>query len=78
MLYVFAMATDQGRILEQAGSDIENWLQFIGLYDFKQTFQMTSFSPDFPRYTPLTVIDFVIFFRKCIHTVCVVCLCMYA
>ena len=26
MLYVFDMATDQGRILEQAGSDIENWL----------------------------------------------------
>ena len=27
-MYVFDMATDQGRILEQAGSDIENWLQF--------------------------------------------------
>ena len=26
MLYVFDMATDQGRISEQAGSDIENWL----------------------------------------------------
>ena len=26
MLYVFDMATDQGHILEQAGSDIENWL----------------------------------------------------
>ena len=25
-LYVFDMATDQGRILELAGSDIENWL----------------------------------------------------
>ena len=24
MFYVFDMATDQGRILEQAGSDIEN------------------------------------------------------
>ena len=26
MLYVFDMATDQERILEQTGSDIENWL----------------------------------------------------
>ena len=26
MLYVFDMAIDQGHILEQAGSDIENWL----------------------------------------------------
>ena len=26
MLHVFDMATDQGRILEQAGSDIDNWL----------------------------------------------------
>ena len=26
MLYVFDMATDQGRILEQAGSDIDKWL----------------------------------------------------
>ena len=26
MLHVFDMENDQGRILEQAGSDIENWL----------------------------------------------------
>ena len=26
MLYVFDMTTDQGHILEQARSDIENWL----------------------------------------------------
>ena len=26
ILYVFDMTTDQGRILEPAGSDIENWL----------------------------------------------------
>ena len=26
MLYVFAMTTEQGRILEQTGRDIENWL----------------------------------------------------
>ena len=26
IVYVFDMATDQGRILEQAGSNIENWL----------------------------------------------------
>ena len=33
MLYVFDMATDQGRILEQAGSDIENCNFDIYTYD---------------------------------------------
>ena len=32
MLYVFDMATDQGRILEQAGSDIENWPYFWNIH----------------------------------------------
>ena len=30
--YVFHVATIQGRLLEQAGSDIENWLLFLHIH----------------------------------------------